>query len=148
MLKEMLETVNLHLKRANATYKDIQNIDFKDDVFASDENVKTIDAFIYRFVKLQDYMGDKLFKELLRSLMDYKDNMSMLDVLAKLEKLEIIPSEDRWLDYREVRNKLTHEYPDNEDDILDGIQISLVYFSEIRKMIKSIENYVNEQSLS
>ena len=144
----MLETVNLHLKRANATYKDIQNIDFKDDVFASDENVKTIDAFIYRFVKLQDYMGDKLFKELLRSLMDYKDNMSMLDVLAKLEKLEIIPSEDRWLDYREVRNKLTHEYPDNEDDILDGIQISLVYFSEIRKMIKSIENYVNEQSLS
>ena len=148
MLKEMLETVNLHLKRANATYKDIQNIDFKDDVFANDENVKTIDAFIYRFVKLQDYMGDKLFKELLRSLMDYKDNMSMLDVLAKLEKLEIIPSEDRWLDYREVRNKLTHEYPDNEDDILDGIQISLVYFSEIRKMIKSIENYVDEQSLS
>jgi len=148
MLKEMLQTVNLHLKRAGATYQDIQKINFETEVFTSDENVKTIDAFIYRFVKLQDYMGDKLFKELLRSLLEYKDNMSMLDVLSKLEKLEIIPSEDRWLDYREVRNKLTHEYPDNENDILDGIKISLVYFSEIKENIKHIESYISEHGLS
>ncbi len=148
MLKEMLQTVNLHLKRASATYEDIKSINFQNDVFENDEDVKTIDAFIYRFVKLQDYMGDKLFKELLRSLMDYKDNMSMLDILSKLEKLEIIPSEDRWLDYREVRNKLTHEYPDNESDILDGIKISLVYFSEIKDMVKHIESYVSENRLS
>lgn len=147
MLNEMLQTVNLHLKRASATYKDIQNINFDSDVFSSDENVKTIDAFIYRFVKLQDYMGEKLFKELLRSLLEYKDNMSMLDVLAKLEKLEILESEDRWLDYREVRNKLTHEYPDNESDILEGIKISLVYFAEMKDTIKRIEVYVHKHGL-
>ncbi len=147
MLKEMLKTVNLHLQRADATCKDIKQIDFSKDIFNDDENVKTIDAFIYRFVKLQDYMGDKLFRELLRSVAEYKDNMSMLDVLDKLEKLEIIPNEDRWLDYREVRNKLTHEYPDNENEILEGIQISLEYFQEIRQIVLGIEKYIEIKNL-
>ena len=59
MLKEMLQTVNLHLKRASDTYEDIQNITLDLEMFEDRESVKTIDAFIYRFVKLQDYMGDK-----------------------------------------------------------------------------------------
>ncbi len=147
MLKEMLQTVNLHLKRASDTYEDIQSITLDLEMFENRESVKTIDAFIYRFVKLQDYMGDKLFKEILKSLFEYKDNMSMLDVLSKLEKLEIISSEDRWLDYREVRNKLTHEYPDNEKDVLEGIKISLIYFKEIQIMIRNIEAYINENGL-
>ncbi|MDF1883843.1 nucleotidyltransferase substrate binding protein, partial [Sulfurimonas sp. SAG-AH-194-C21] len=127
--------------------KDIKQIDFSKDVFDDDENVKTIDAFIYRFVKLQDYIGDKLFKELLRAVAEYKENMSMLDVLDKLEKLEIIPDEDRWLDYREVRNKLTHEYPDNENEILEGIQISLEYFQEMKQMVIGIEKYIEVKNL-
>jgi len=147
MLTEMLETVDLHLKRANATSEDIKNIDLNKDVFDDKENVKTIDAFIYRFVKLQDYMGEKLFKELLKSLLEYKDNMSMLDVLDKLEKLEIIKSSDRWLDYREIRNKLTHEYPDNKDEIIDGIKISLEYFEEIVKMVIGIKSYIKDNGL-
>ena len=147
MLKEMLETVKLHLRRANSTYNDIKHINLSIELFDNDNDIKTIDAFIYRFVKLQDYMGDKLFKELLKAVLEYKDNMSMLDVLDKLEKLEIIPSEDRWLDYREVRNKLTHEYPDNEEDIIDGIKTSLVYFQEIKELVDSIENYIEQNSL-
>ena len=143
----MLQTVNLHLKRASDTYEDIQSITLDLEMFEDRESVKTIDAFIYRFVKLQDYMGDKLFKEILKSLFEYKDNMSMLDVLSKLEKLEIIASEDRWLDYREVRNKLTHEYPDNEKDVLEGIKISLVYFKEIQTMVHDIEAYINKHAL-
>lgn len=147
MLIEMLETVDLHLKRASATCEDIKNIDLDKDVFDNKENVKTIDAFIYRFVKLQDYMGEKLFKELLKSVLEYKDNMSMLDVLDKLEKLEIIKSSDRWLDYREIRNKLTHEYPDNKDEIIEGIKISLEYFEEIVKMITNIKFYIKDNGL-
>ena len=147
MLKEMLQTVNLHLKRATDTYEDIQNITLDLDMFENRASVKTIDAFIYRFVKLQDYMGDKLFKQILKSVLEYKDNMSMLDILRKLEKLEVIDSEDRWLDYREVRNKLTHEYPDNEQDILEGIKIALGHFKEIKVMVLNIEAYINENSL-
>ena len=147
MLNEMLQTVNLHLKRASDTYEDIQEITLDLEMFENRESVKTIDAFIYRFVKLQDYMGEKLFKEILKRLLEYKENMSMLDVLSKLEKLEIIASEDRWLDYREVRNKLTHEYPDNEKDVLDGIKIALIHFKEIQVLICNIERYINENDL-
>jgi len=142
-----MATVNLHLKRADATHGDITKIDLDTSMFDDNEKIKTIDAFIYRFVKLQDYMGDKLFKELLKSLAEYKDNMSMLDVVDRLEKLEIIDSADRWLDYREARNKLTHEYPDNEDEIVQGIQISLVYFQEIKKIVEDIQVYIDKNGL-
>ncbi len=59
-------------------------------IYDDKEKIKTIDAFIFRFIKLQDFMGDKLFKEVLKSVGDYKDNMSLIDILDKLEKLEII----------------------------------------------------------
>jgi len=57
--------------------------------------------------------------------------MSMLDVLDRLEKLMLIPSGSRWLDYRNLRNILTHEYPDNRDELIEGVQLALQVFQEI-----------------
>jgi hypothetical protein len=44
-------------------------------------------------------MGEKLFKEVLASLGEYKRNMSFIDIFDKMEKLEIIDSSDKWNDY-------------------------------------------------
>ena len=115
MLNEILEKVELHRKRAKQALDELTSwngIDCK--VFEDFEKIKTIDTFIYRFIKLQDMMGDQLFKIFLEKIGEYKDNMSLLDVLDKLEKLEIIDEAVTWMEYRKLRNKLTHEYPNNE----------------------------------
>ena len=54
---------------------------------------------------------------------DYKDSVSMLNTLNKLEKLEIIESAVEWMIFRNIRNSLIHEYPDNEEEIVQGIRV-------------------------
>ncbi len=33
----------------------------------------------------------------------------------------MIDSADKWMDYRNLRNILTHEYPDNRDELIQGL---------------------------
>lgn len=147
MLKETIETTYLHFNRAKDNYEEILTYQIDIDIYESREKIKTIDAFIFRFIKLQDFMGDKLFKELLKKIGEYKDNMALIDILDKLEKLEVIDKADRWLDFRFIRNKLTHEYPDNEEDVIEGIRLALLYFEEIEAVLKSIMKYVENKKL-
>jgi len=77
-------------------------------------------------------MGEKLLPQILVTLMEYQSSMSLKDVLNKLEKLELIPSALRWKEYRELRNVLTHEYPDNENEVLEGMKLAIDAFLEIK----------------
>ena len=147
MLKETIETTYLHFNRAKGNYEEILNYRLDIDIFENKETIKTIDAFIFRFIKLQDFMGDKLFKEVLKKIGEYKDNMALIDILDKLEKLEVIDGADRWLDFRFIRNKLTHEYPDNEEDVIEGIKMALLYFAEIETVLQSIMKYIENKKL-
>ena len=147
MLKETIETTYLHFNRAKDNYEEILNYQLDIEIYENKETIKTIDAFIFRFIKLQDFMGDKLFKELLKKIGEYKDNMALIDILDKLEKLEVIDKADRWLDFRFIRNKLTHEYPDNEEDVIEGIKMALLYFEEIKTVLQSIVEYIQNKKL-
>ena len=55
--------------------------------------------------------------------------------------MEIIDEAVTWMEYRKLRNKLTHEYPNNEQDIIDGILISVDVFSEIEFILQRIIKY-------
>lgn len=146
MIYEIIKKAELHIKRAKAAMDEIKSWDFLDiSIFEDFEKIKTIDTFIYRFIKTQDIMGDKLFRTLLNKIGEYKDNMSLLDILDKLEKLEIINSSNEWMEYRQLRNKLTHEYPDNENEVLEGIKIALEDFDNIMQTLNNIVNYINKK---
>jgi len=147
VLKEAVDTTYIHFNRAKDNFDDIKNFPLDLTIYDDKEKIKTIDAFIFRFIKLQDFMGDKLFKEILKSTADYKDNMSLMDCLDKLEKLEIIDSAEKWIKYRTVRHKLTHEYSSNQGDMIAGISLALIYFEEIDMMLVKIRRYFEEKSL-
>ncbi len=146
MIDDILKKVELHRKRADAALKEIQawsKIDSK--IFDDFEKIKTIDTFIYRFIKLQDIMGDKLFKIFLDEIGEYRDNMSLLDVLDKLEKFDIVKEAYKWMEYRKLRNKLTHEYPNNEDEIVEGIIMAMDVFGEMVVIVQNISRYIDER---
>jgi len=148
MIKDILEKINLHKRRLTSALLEIkqwQDIDC--EVFEDFEKIKTIDTFIYRFIKLQDLMGDKLFKVFLNSIGEYRDNMSLIDVLDKLEKLEIIDNSREWMEFRNLRNQLTHEYPNNEQDIIDGILLAIESFNKIDIIINNIQNYCIDRGI-
>lgn len=149
MINDIIEKIELHKSRAKTALLEIKNWPtLNSDLFEDFEKIKTIDTFIYRFIKLQDMMGDKLFKIFLDEIGEYKDNMSLLDVLDKLEKFEIINDSYEWMEYRNLRNKLTHEYPNNEEDIVEGIQLAMIVFEKIEIIFNNIIDYKNRKNLN
>ncbi len=109
--------------------------------------VKTIDAFLFRFIKIQDMMGHKLFREVLDAVGEYDESMSMLDVLDRLEKLGLIKSTEQWLDYRNLRNLVAHEYPDRPDDVLEGVRGAMAAYDEMAGCFDSMKRYLEERGL-
>jgi len=139
MTNDIIEKINLHKKRAKSALEEIKEWESLDcEIFENFEKIKTVDTFIYRFIKLQDMMGEKLFKAFLDELGEYKNSMSLLDILDKLEKFEIIEDSMEWMGYRKLRNKLTHEYPNNEEDVIDGIKIAIDVFNKIESILENI----------
>lgn len=67
-----------------------------------------VEAFIARFARLQDTLGDKLIPHLLAALGEKR--RTVVDNLDTAECLEWIPSADEWQAMRQLRNQMVHEY--------------------------------------
>lgn len=67
-----------------------------------------LDAFVARFGRLQDTTGDKLLPALLRFVGQMPG--PVIDNLNLAEKWGWLPSASAWLDMRQMRNKMVHEY--------------------------------------
>jgi len=102
ILEDVYNVLDLHFKRADQAVAEILQMPLNAQIFEAFESIKTIDTFIYRFSKIQDYMGEKLFPTILDMLGEYKSSMSFKDILNKLERLEIIQSSKQWMGFREI----------------------------------------------
>lgn len=83
--------------------------------FASldDDTIGKIDQFIYRFTKLQDAMGLRLFPSLYSLLEEVTEPRPFLDILNRLEKLGVLTSVQEWQEFQALRNNLAHDYPES-----------------------------------
>lgn len=67
-----------------------------------------LDAFVSRFGRLQDTVGDKLLPALLVALAEKTG--PAIDNLDKAEKFGFIDSVETWMEMRKLRNQMVHEY--------------------------------------
>lgn len=134
-LAQVNEELEIHFKRIDMLLPELKSyMPFKESDFEDIEKIKTIDSFIYRFTKVQDRMGEKFFPLVLAELYEYKRSMALIDVLHRLEKLELLDSSDKWIEYRKLCNTLTHEYPDNEDEIIEAINLSIDAYIDMKNI--------------
>lgn len=82
--------------------EEVQKID-TDPVLA-----ERLDAFVSRFGRLQDTVGDKLLPALLAAMAEKTG--PAIDNLDKAEKFGWIESADGWMEMRRLRNQMVHEY--------------------------------------
>ena len=82
---------------------------------SSMEKIKTdpllaerLDAFVSRFGRLQDNLGDKFLPQLLLALAEKPG--AAIDNLNLAERLGWIESTETWLEIRQLRNQMVHEY--------------------------------------
>lgn len=97
------------------------------------------DAYLKRFSSFQDYLGAKIFP-LLAEVSGLPAG-KMTEVLLQMEKEEIIDSVDGWIELREIRNALEHEYPDELEQALKDLKTCLDNFSRLKSYYHKAREY-------
>lgn len=130
-----------HLKRLQNAIEALErdyifplSIESFKNILESVEHLAYSDQIIYRFSKLQDCMGAKLFKSVLL-YQGENVNKPFLDILNQLEALDII-NVDEWFEIRDLRNEIAHDYEDN-----DGVALNTIYKikSDLQDILEAIE---------
>jgi hypothetical protein len=78
-----------------------------------------VEAFIARFSRLQDLLGDKLLPLILR--MSGEEPQPVVANLDRAERYGWLDSADAWLRVRKLRNRLVHEYVDQPPDLAEAL---------------------------
>jgi hypothetical protein len=86
----------------------------------NDIEMSFVDQLIFRFSKLQDTMGEKVFPGILSLSKEDVKRKTFIDILNRLEELEVV-DKTQWLKLREIRNDIAHEYSFNTDEIVESI---------------------------
>jgi uncharacterized protein with HEPN domain len=114
--------------------EDFQNILEKNQYLAYSDQI------IYRFSKLQDSMGAKLFKSLLL-YQGENVNRPFIDILNQLEKIEIIDV-DEWFEIRDLRNEIAHDYNSNDDIAVEMLNSIFRLKDDLKKILEKIKESV------
>lgn len=88
------------------------------------DQVAFLDMMTMRFGKLQDVIGAKIFSLILDILGE--DATSLIDKLNKLERLGYVNDVNWWMDLREIRNQVMHDYPDDYDAICTHLSMLII----------------------
>ena len=113
----------------------------------ADETVSYPDQFIYRFTKLQDAMGTRLFPALVCMITGSDAPRPFLDILNQLEKVGIISSSETWQTLRALRHNLAHEYPDSSEQCVATLNMLFVEWHKLEAMFLAARVYYEEKLL-
>jgi hypothetical protein len=111
----------------------------------SEETVAILDQFIYRFTKLQDAMGTRLFPALVSMITGNDDPRPFIDTLNQLEKAGIISSAETWQTLRVLRNNLAHDYPDGNAQCAATLSMLFIQWHQLAVMFISAKNYYHDK---
>lgn len=112
LLKEHIKITDIHAQRLSVGIKKISPLlPFTPDTceHLNNEQIAFFDLTTTRFVKLQNSIGAKIFPLMLELLGE--DAHAFIDKLNKLEKLGYLEDADWWMELREIRNEIAHDYP-------------------------------------
>jgi len=84
-----------------------------------------LDAFVSRFGRLQDNLGDKLLPQLLAAMAEPIG--AVMENLDRAEKLGWLASADTWIEIRKLRNQMVHEYIEDTAILINALQSGHAY---------------------
>lgn len=89
------------------------------------ELAERVEAFVGRFSRLQDTLGDKLLPLFLVALGEKP--AAAIDNLDRAERLGLLSSAEEWMVMRNLRNQMVHEYVEDPFVLLSALQAGHAY---------------------
>ncbi len=94
---------------------------------ADPDLAERVEAFVGRFGRLQDTVGDKLLPLVLLVLGEKAS--AAIDNLDRAERLGLIGSADEWMAMRNLRNQMVHEYVEDPTVLTSALQSGHAFVS-------------------
>jgi uncharacterized protein with HEPN domain len=155
---DIYKKLNLHLIEAMVhidrlvtvlnTLEKLYPLDNKKIENLSSEDIDKLDVLAFRFSKLQDLLGSKIFREYLVVLQYPVEGKNFLELLKELDKENIIEI-DIWSEFRGIRNSISHDYPFEDNEKLEAINYligNVKYLIDITKKIKGNFETINTRN--
>lgn len=138
-----LEESSRHLTRLETAFVELEKVytfplnqkSFS-TMIQSSQYLAYSDQCIYRFSKLQDCMGAKLFKSVLL-YQGENVNKPFLDILNRLESMDIIDV-DEWFEIRDLRNEIAHDYDTNDETALNVLNAIYKIKNELKHILEEV----------
>lgn len=137
-LEQAFEVCELHLSRmkfACSKVDSLLSLTQENYYNLEDETIGFLDQFIFRFSKLQDFIGTRLFPSVLEYLAEPVAEHAFIDMLNRPEQLNIIPSALNWIEIQKIRNEITHEYPASLNEKIAGLNILFDQWAELKRIV-------------
>jgi hypothetical protein len=107
-----------------------------------------LDAFVGRFGRLQDNLGDKFLPQLLVALAEKPS--AAIDNLNLAERFGWIQSVNEWLLMRKLRNQMVHEYIEDLALLTSALQAGHAAVPQLvhaaQHMISQAQKILNQQT--
>ena len=143
-IRLILKEVKGHLDYLLYDLRKIQEVGLKTELLDNKDYIILLDAFIFRFIKLQSAISEKLFPLIYEYLTgkEYTE-ATFIDILNTLEKYRVIPSAEEWKEIRKLRNEFVHIYPWETELKLKAVELAIEKVRTIEKVIRRIEELIN-----
>jgi len=141
-LKFYFEEAHKHIEKINRAKEVLSSVMPLDkDLFDTLEESKQdkLDIIAFRFANLQDLLGDKIFR-LILEYSGFNTQKPFIELLSELERENLLDI-DRWIELRGARNRISHEYPDDEDKLIESINFVYENLNYLTDLTKKLEEY-------
>jgi hypothetical protein len=108
-----------------------------------DEQVEHIDQLIFRFSKLQDAMGTRLYPSIYVLIESDDSPRPFLDILSRLEKYGIVRDAAVWQFFRNLRNNFAHDYPENPEQSAASLNTLFARWEDFEALYTRARAYVD-----
>ncbi|WP_456383313.1 hypothetical protein [Persephonella sp.] len=105
-----------------------------------------LDAFIFRFIKTQSTIGEKLFPLFYEYLTgkNYTE-ASFIDILNTLEKYGFL-SAQQWQELRKIRNQFVHLYPWELNEKVEAVETAIEKLPVMEDIYLKIKRFLKNEN--
>jgi predicted nucleic acid-binding protein len=125
-ISRLAERALKHLLTTDRRLFDVPFTVERAESLASDEALaERVEAFVSRFGRLQDMLGDKLLPAYLAA--HGEKVATVVENLDRAERLGLIQDAQAWMDMRRLRNLMVHEYVDDPTVLASALEAGHVF---------------------
>lgn len=118
------------------------SLDWVERLAQEPEDAERVDAFVARFSRLQDTLGEKLIPRF--AALFGENPKTLLDTLSYAERLGWVESAEKFIAARRLRNRLVHEYMTDPGLFREAMVEADTATQELLAIVKRMRNQFNQ----